>query len=92
MVEEIRTSITIRNDDGLHARPAAQIVQAIKDMDCMIYLVNRDGEEISAKSILGVMMLAAEQGAVLGVRASGPEARAAILAIARILKDDGVKI
>lgn len=87
MKDEIRTTMTVRNEEGLHARPAAQLVQAIRHLQCEVQLSRVEGEEINGKSILGVMMLAAERGTQLGVRASGPDAQKAIEAIAEILGD-----
>jgi len=87
-VEEIKISITIKNEEGLHARPGAKLVQLIKDMDCDVYMANEDGEEVDAKSVLGVLMLAAERGAVMNLRASGQDAQKAIDAICSVLLDE----
>lgn len=89
MSKEKQSIITIRNEDGLHARPAALIAQTLKDLDCDIYLSNMEEEEIDAKSILGIMMLAAERGAKLKARATGPDASKAIAVISDILGDTG---
>lgn len=87
MSKEIRRQITVCNEEGLHARPASQLVQAVRNMKCDIRMSVHEGEEIDAKSILGVMMLAAERGTKLMVRAKGDEAEEAINAIARLLED-----
>jgi phosphocarrier protein len=52
-----------------------------------VYL-SREGEEVDAKSILGVMMLAAERGTKLTIRAAGQDAQKAVESISRILKDE----
>ncbi len=77
---------TIVNSVGLHARPAAQIVKLASRFASDITLV-RDDLEVNAKSIMGVMMLAAERGVRLTVRAEGPDAEAALDAIAKLIAD-----
>ncbi|MEO6064268.1 MAG: HPr family phosphocarrier protein [Lysobacterales bacterium] len=73
--------VTVVNPLGLHARPSARLVQLLAPFDAQIWLSLR-GREINAKSIMGLMMLAAPQGAVLRARAEGPQAQAAIDALA----------
>jgi len=87
MTDEIQVALTVLNEEGLHARPAALLVQALQGLDCQVYL-SKDDEEVDAKSILGVMMLAAERGTKLHARASGPDAQKAIDSISAILKDE----
>lgn len=78
-------AVTIRNSLGLHARPAAQLVRMAAGFTARIEL-ERDGMAVNAKSIMGVMMLAAEQGAVLQLRAEGEDADAAVAAIAQLFE------
>jgi phosphocarrier protein len=77
-------SVQILNKNGLHARPAAEIVKAASRFKSDITIV-RDDLEVNGKSIMGVMMLAAECGAVLTLRASGPDDEDAVGAIADII-------
>ena len=77
-------SVTIVNKNGLHARPAAELVKTASRFQSEITLV-RDDLEVNAKSIMGVMMLAAECGADLLVRADGPDAEQAVQAIADLV-------
>ena len=77
-------SVQIVNRNGLHARPAAEIVKAAAKFKCEITLV-RDDLEVNGKSIMGVMMLAAEYGSTLVLRASGPDEDAALDALARLI-------
>lgn len=77
-------TVTIMNRNGLHARPAAEIVRAASAFKCDITIV-RDDLEVNGKSIMGVMMLAAECGATLIVRASGPDEEKALETIAAII-------
>jgi phosphocarrier protein HPr len=64
--------IEIINSLGLHARPAAQIVKITSRHDCDVF-ITKDDMEVNAKSIMGVMMLAAEQGSVITVKCSGED-------------------
>ena len=77
-------SVQIVNRNGLHARPAAEIVKAAAKFKSEITLV-RDDLEVNGKSIMGVMMLAAEFGSTIELRASGPDENEALDALARII-------
>ena len=77
-------SVRILNKNGLHARPAAEIVKAAAKFKSDITIV-RDDIEVNGKSIMGVMMLAAECGATITLRANGPDASDAIDAIASLV-------
>jgi len=72
------------NRNGLHARPAAEIVKLSSRFNCEITIV-RDDLEVNGKSIMGVMMLAAEYGSNILVRANGPDAEQAVNAIADLV-------
>jgi phosphocarrier protein HPr len=71
----------IVNKLGIHARPAAEIVKTAGKFKSSITIV-RDDLEVNAKSIMGVMMLAAEFGSTIVVRAIGDDADAALDALA----------
>ncbi len=77
-------NVQILNKNGLHARPAAEIVKLAAKFQAEVTL-SRDGTEVNAKSIMGVMMLAAECGATLLLRAEGDDAEAALDAIAGLI-------
>jgi phosphocarrier protein HPr len=81
----VERTVTIANKNGLHARPAAEIVKAAAKFKADILLV-RDDLEVNGKSIMGVMMLAAEFGSQLLLRAEGPDAEEAIGAIAQLIE------
>ena len=68
------------NENGIHARPAAEIVKVAGRFRSEITLA-RDGLEVNGKSIMGVMMLAAECGSSIVARASGDDAEAAVAAL-----------
>jgi phosphocarrier protein len=80
----VERTVQIVNKNGLHARPAAEIVKISTRFQSEITLV-KDGMEVNGKSIMGVMMLAAECGASLGLRAEGDDADAAVDAIASLI-------
>jgi phosphocarrier protein HPr len=77
-------TVEIVNKNGLHARPAAEIVKLSSKFKSEITIV-RDDLEVNGKSIMGVMMLAAEFGSNIVVRANGDDAEAAINAIAELV-------
>ena len=77
-------TVEIVNKNGLHARPAAEIVKLSAKFKCDITIV-RDDLEVNGKSIMGVMMLAAEFGSNILVRADGPDAEQAVNAIAELV-------
>ncbi len=76
---------TVRNKMGLHARPAAQVVQTANKFTCEVTL-SKDGTDVNAKSIMGVLMLAASQGSSIHVKAEGDEAQACVDAIAALFE------
>lgn len=80
----IEREATIVNQDGLHARPAAQIVRLANSFASDIELA-KDGVGVNGKSIMGVMMLAAECGSCITIRADGPDAEAAVAALAQLV-------
>lgn len=81
----VRRVMKITNRLGLHARAAAQLVQAVAKYDADI-VIEKDGQEVNGKSILGLMMLAAVQGSCIEVEATGPDALAAVQAIAALIE------
>ncbi len=77
-------TVEIVNKNGLHARPAAEIVKLSSKFRSEITIV-RDDLEVNGKSIMGVMMLAAECGSHILVRANGDDAEQALNAIAELV-------
>ena len=80
----IEREATIVNQEGLHARPAARIVRLANGFVAEIQLA-KDGLEVNGKSIMGVMMLAAECGSSIVIRADGPDAEQAVQALAELV-------
>jgi len=76
----VSKEVTVSNKLGIHARPAAQFVKTASQFEAEIR-VEKDGEEINGKSIMGLMMLAAGHGSVLKLIAEGPDAEEALQAL-----------
>lgn len=87
-------SVTIANKRGLHARAAAKFVKTAEQYDADVEVVRTlaadmcsAGECVSGRSIMGLMMLAASPGTQLELRATGPQADAALEALAKLVAD-----
>ncbi len=76
---------TIVNPLGLHARPAAQLVKLANTFACDIELI-KDGVPVNGKSIMGVMILAAECGSSVVIRATGSDEAAAVAALVELVR------
>lgn len=81
----IRRTVRIRNQRGLHARAAAKFVQALEHLECEV-TVSKDGTDVSGRSIMGLMMLAAGPGSELALSATGPDAAAGLSALAELVQ------
>ena len=82
----IREKVTIVNDAGLHARPAAALVKLASKFKCDFY-IHMYGYKVNGNSILGVMTLAAEQGAELELELNGEDEDEAAQAIIELIED-----
>lgn len=82
----IEREVTVRNRAGLHTRPASMLVRTASQFDSEIYL-QRDNYEINGKSVIGVMTLAAEQGATLTLIVNGKDEDDAAEAITELFED-----
>ena len=82
--EPLHATLEIVNKLGLHARAAVLLVQASTRYDAKV-TVAKDGQEVDGRSIMGVMMLAAEQGSNIEVTTTGPDAQAALDAITELV-------
>ena len=82
----ISKDLLIINKRGLHARASAKFVQAVERFNAQVW-VTRGGETVGGTSIMGLMMLAAGPGTSVTVSAIGPEAQAAVDAIAALVAD-----
>jgi phosphocarrier protein len=80
MDEPQRAIIRIANKKGLHARASAKVVEAAARFQSRI-MISTDGQTVDARSIMGLMMLAASEGTEIAIEAEGPDAAAALAAI-----------
>lgn len=80
----VECEVKVVNKLGLHARPAAEIVKCAAKFKSEITIC-RDDLEVNAKSIMGVMMLAAEFGSTIVLRAEGPDEQAAVDELATLI-------
>jgi phosphocarrier protein len=80
----IEQTATVVNPLGLHARPAAQLVKLANTFASEIQLI-KDGVPVNGKSIMGVMIIAAECGSTITVRAEGDDAEPAVAAIVELI-------
>ena len=80
----IEKDIVIKSKQGLHARPAALFVQIANKFDSDIFVI-KEGEEVNGKSIMGILMLAAEKGTKICLRAIGTDAEEAVIELEKIL-------
>ena len=77
--------LTVLNKQGIHARPAARFVKTANQFVADIF-VEKDGEKINGKSIIGLMMLAAGPGSKFTVHATGTDAHQALVEIEALVK------
>jgi len=86
--EEKRLLVVITNPLGFHARPAAQFVDcASKYEDCEVF-VEKDGMRVNGKSIMGLMLFAAEQGSEMVLVAKGDKAQDCLVDLEQLFKDN----
>lgn len=83
----VKKELTVRNRQGLHARPAALFVQVANKFDARI-LVRRDSEEVNGKSIMGILTLGAEKGSIIIIEADGSDAQQAVTELEKIVASE----
>ncbi|MHB1353127.1 MAG: HPr family phosphocarrier protein [Thiobacillus sp.] len=81
-----RRDVEVVNKLGLHARPSARLTQLASSFKSNVFL-SRNGRRVNAKSIMGVMMLAAAKGSTITVEAEGDDEQDAIDALAKLFSD-----
>ena len=81
-----RAEVEVVNKLGLHARASAKLTQVASGFKCEVWL-SRNGRRVNAKSIMGVMMLAAGKGAAITIEAEGDDADAALAALKKLIAD-----
>jgi phosphocarrier protein len=83
---EASSQVQIVNKYGLHARPAAELVKLANRFTSDVW-IRKEDTEVSGKSIMGVMMLAAECGSTVEIRARGDDSQAAVDALAQLIQN-----
>lgn len=78
-------TVTLKNGAGLHARPASLFVQTASKFPADIK-IEKDGREVSAKSIMAVMSLGAKAGTAITIKAQGDQAAEAVAALAELVE------
>jgi phosphocarrier protein HPr len=84
----IKRKVKIHNPQGLHARPASAFVKLANKYESEV-TVRKDDEAVNGKSIMGLMTLAAIQGSIIEIEASGPDAEKMVDELERFLLSDG---
>lgn len=83
---ELERSFVIANELGLHARAATRFVQIASRFGCDVE-VEKDGQRVNGKSIMGVLMLVAAKGTMITVRSKGEDAEQAMAAIGQLIQN-----
>ena len=78
--------LQIVNELGMHARAATKFVQTANKFRSGVY-IEKDGQTVNGKSIMGVLMLVAAKGTFINVRCDGPDAQAALAALSKLVQD-----
>ena len=82
----IEKSIIVKNKLGLHARPAAVLAATVLKFECKVF-VSKEDTEVNGRSVMGLMMLAAENGASLKITAQGRDEDAVMQAVERLFEE-----
>ena len=85
--EGLRVEVKVHSPLGLHARPAAKLVQEMQEFTAEVIL-HHDGQQADAKSILDIMALGAVSGSILHVQAQGPDARPCLMRAAELFASE----
>ncbi|WP_353893099.1 HPr family phosphocarrier protein [Proteinivorax hydrogeniformans] len=82
-----KINVTVKNESGLHARPASLFVKEAGKFESEIFIV-KDDKEVNGKSIMGVMSLGAKSGTELTIKAEGSDAKEALEALEQLIKSN----
>ncbi|MBU4311662.1 MAG: HPr family phosphocarrier protein [Candidatus Omnitrophica bacterium] len=85
----IEKKLVIKNEQGLHARPAALFVQIANKYESDV-LVRKGRQEVNGKSIMGLMTLAAEKGSSIRLKVDGPDAKEAMAELEKIISGENI--
>lgn len=87
MIKRVEKKIIVKNKQGLHARPAALFVQIANKYDATVKVV-KDEQVVNGKSIMGILMLAAEKDSEVTLIAEGADSEEAVLELEVLLNSD----
>lgn len=82
----LEVEIEIKNSLGLHARPASMFVQLASSFDSEI-IVEKEGESVNGKSLMGLLMLAAGCGTIMKLKIEGPDSQLALEALVELINN-----
>ena len=83
----VEKDLVIKNEQGLHARPAALFVQIANKYESSVTII-KDGQEVNGKSIMGIMTLAAQKGSIIRLKIDGSDAEEAMKDLERVLSEE----
>lgn len=86
----IEKRLVIKNEQGLHARPAALFVQISNKYESDV-VVKKGRQEVNGKSIMGLMTLAAEKGTSIRLKINGPDAKEAMEELERVISGEAIE-
>jgi len=82
-MDKAKAVFTVLNDRGLHTRPSTELVKCAANFNAQVLLTYKENQ-VNAKSLLGILLLAAERGAKITVEAEGPEANEVVAALLKL--------
>jgi phosphotransferase system HPr (HPr) family protein len=85
--EIMEKTVTVKSEQGLHARVATMVVRAMQNFTSEVTVI-KDGMEVNARSVLGLLLLAATPGTEILVRAQGPDSSEAIEELSRLIEHE----
>lgn len=80
-----KREVMIVNETGLHARPASEFARAAQQFECDIFLINND-KEYNAKSIVSILMMGANKGTSVIIKAEGRDEKEAVIYLANMIE------
>lgn len=85
----LKKKLTVKNKQGLHARPAALFVQVANKFDSQVTVrLDKEKEDVNGKSIMGILMLGAEKGTQIIIEVEGPDAENAIRELEKVVTNE----
>jgi len=86
LTKMVEKEVELVNEVGLHIRPASMLVEVANKFKSDVW-IEKDGQEANGKSIMSILLLCAEKGSKVNIKAEGPDATQAVEALVRVVKD-----